>query len=140
PASGGLESTVLDLTQVPPRILRPGLVTPMQLEEAIGPVARPPRFLVEGSGRLRRPGMLPSHYGPRTPRACLAESDAASWVLSLADRGLKVGWLTFATGPAIEHPQVMIVRLPAAPEGFAAQLYAALHQLDSANLDRIVAA
>ncbi len=38
PTSGGLESTVLDLTVEPPRVLRPGLVSVAQLEEVIGPV------------------------------------------------------------------------------------------------------
>src|SRR6185369_905679 len=41
---GGLESTVLDLTVSPPALLRPGLVTPTQIEAAIGPIAREPLF------------------------------------------------------------------------------------------------
>ena len=40
PTTGGLESTVLDLTVDPPRILRPGLVTRQQLQAVIGNVAR----------------------------------------------------------------------------------------------------
>src|SRR5262249_29961408 len=38
PAPGGIESTVLDVTVAPPRILRPGLVTPAELEELMGPI------------------------------------------------------------------------------------------------------
>ena len=36
PTTGGIESTVLDLTTDPPRLLRPGLVTPAMIEEVIG--------------------------------------------------------------------------------------------------------
>src|SRR5262249_29105275 len=41
PTSGGLESTVLDLSTGPARILRPGLVSPAAIETLIGPVTRP---------------------------------------------------------------------------------------------------
>jgi L-threonylcarbamoyladenylate synthase len=40
PTSGGLESTVLDLTTQPPRLLRPGLVTIAELEALLGPIVR----------------------------------------------------------------------------------------------------
>ncbi len=38
PTTGGLESTVLDLTCTPPRLLRPGLVTRAELEASLGPI------------------------------------------------------------------------------------------------------
>src|SRR5207302_8534817 len=36
PTTGGLESTVVDLTTDPPRLLRPGLVTTTELEAILG--------------------------------------------------------------------------------------------------------
>src|SRR5205823_5995914 len=48
PTSGGIESTVLDLTASPPRLLRPGLTPPAALEAVIGPVARPAPALAPG--------------------------------------------------------------------------------------------
>lgn len=62
----GLESTVLDLTCTPPRVLRPGGVTPNQIAEVIdevevdGSVLRP---LQEGE-IARSPGMKYRHYAP----------------------------------------------------------------------------
>src|SRR5205823_9257869 len=41
PTSGGLESTVLDLTSSPPRLLRPGLITRSELETILGPIEGP---------------------------------------------------------------------------------------------------
>ena len=43
PVPGGIESTVLDLTSDPPRLLRPGLVSPAEIEAIIGPIVRPVR-------------------------------------------------------------------------------------------------
>ena len=59
----GLESTVVDLTQSPPVILRPGGVTRERLEQVIGPVgARHGSAIVPAS-----PGMLDHHYAPDLP-------------------------------------------------------------------------
>ena len=38
---GGIESTVLDLTRDPPRLLRPGLISPAEIEALVGPIVRP---------------------------------------------------------------------------------------------------
>ena len=68
----GIESTVLDLTEDLPVILRPGAVSREELEPIIGPVrsgptvgeaADPP----SGKAPARSPGGLPSHYAPRAP-------------------------------------------------------------------------
>ena len=40
PTAGGIESTVLDMTTSPPRLLRPGLIGPAELEAVIGPISR----------------------------------------------------------------------------------------------------
>lgn len=133
PTTGGIESTVLDLTARPPRLLRPGLVDLPSLEAVLGPVARPgaPR---DASGPLRAPGMLARHYSPRTPLACLP--DGAALVEELARAGARVGWVTLTPRPA--PAGVLVVPLPPDPAGYAAQLYEALHHLDDADLERIV--
>src|SRR5262249_3356268 len=38
PTPGGIESTVLDVTTSPPRVLRPGLVTLGEIEAIVGPI------------------------------------------------------------------------------------------------------
>src|SRR5207249_9281241 len=72
PTAGGLESTVLDLTTSPPRLLRPGLVTPAEIEAIIGPIMLPSAAPM-GEVLLPSPGMLPRHYAPRTPLECVAD-------------------------------------------------------------------
>jgi len=66
----GVESTVLDLCNGQPVILRPGGTPKEAIEALIGPVAIGPAVnaddLAENSG-LPSPGLIKSHYAPRSP-------------------------------------------------------------------------
>lgn len=55
----GIESTVVSLAGGTPKILRPGMISQTQIEEAIGPV--------EVGAGAESPGQHPRHYSPRTP-------------------------------------------------------------------------
>jgi L-threonylcarbamoyladenylate synthase len=132
PTAGGLESTVVDVTVSPPRLLRPGLVTRAQIESAIGPI-------VDGADSnpmapARSPGRQERHYAPRTPLECVADGRAR--VEALLSQGLRVGWLVWTPQPL--SPNAIIERLPADPQGYGAELYAALHRLDRADVSRII--
>lgn len=59
PCTVGIESTVISLTGSVPKILRPGMISQTQIEEAIGPV--------EVTGGPESPGQHPRHYSPKTP-------------------------------------------------------------------------
>ena len=61
----GIESTVISLTGVVPRILRPGAISQTQVEAVIG--------VVEIGGGAESPGQHPKHYSPRT-RIALGDS------------------------------------------------------------------
>ncbi len=64
----GVESTVLDLTEDPPRILRPGSVTREELEEVLGHVeARVPGSENRPSPGQVHPGMKYPHYSLDIP-------------------------------------------------------------------------
>lgn len=74
----GVESTILDLTCTPPRLLRPGGISLEQLRRALGEVAVDPavtRSLGEGE-RPKAPGMKYRHYAPRAP-VTVVSGDAA---------------------------------------------------------------
>lgn len=135
PTSGGIESTVLDLTASPPRLLRPGLIGIAELEAVVGPLSLQAIPLGEV---LPAPGLLARHYSPKTPLECI-EGDAQERVSQLVAEGKRVGWLAFGASKAAPTGAMRVV-MPADPAEYAAQLYALLHQLDSAGLDRIVAA
>ena len=138
PCAGGLESTVLDVTTSPPRLLRPGLVTPAEIEAVIGPIQRPTVWAPEDDQPLPSPGLMQRHYAPRAPLECVEEGDH-SRMISLREQGVCVGWLTFTDDEELSGPGVTIVRMPRDPPAYAAQLYAVLHTLDDRVLvDRIV--
>src|SRR5215469_7979978 len=59
PCRVGIESTVIDLSDMQPALLRPGGVTREQLEAVLGRVAD-----TAHAGTLRSPGMLERHYAP----------------------------------------------------------------------------
>jgi L-threonylcarbamoyladenylate synthase len=135
PCPGGLESTVLDLTQRPPRLLRPGLIGPSEIEELIGlterstPAAAPDQ-------PLPSPGMLARHYAPRAPLECIT-GNAAVRVAELIGQGLRVGWLKLG-GNGGSLSGVIQVAMPRDPLTYAARLYAELHALDDAGVDRSI--
>lgn len=90
PTQLGVESTVLDLTQSPPAILRPGGVTREQLEAFIGPVTLAPNVADELARRgLAGPGMTRQHYAPRG-RVELFEGDRQTVTARLSARAAEL--------------------------------------------------
>jgi L-threonylcarbamoyladenylate synthase len=133
---GGLESTVLDLTVKPPRLLRPGLVTPLEIEAVIGPISLP-SALVPPEGSLPSPGLLKRHYSPRTPLDCVEQGGRAR-VEELSRAGGKVGWLALPPVRESTGDNVTTVVMPPEPREYAARLYAVLHDLDSRGFNILV--
>ena len=79
-AQVGLESTVLDLSRDTPRILRPGGTPREAIEALIGPVELPSentRENAEETGAQLSPGLLKSHYAPRTPLILCRQGELA---------------------------------------------------------------
>ncbi|MDP4092426.1 MAG: L-threonylcarbamoyladenylate synthase [Bacillota bacterium] len=63
----GLESTVLDITDDNPVILRPGGITPAQIEKVLGKVSIDPAILrkADANFKPKAPGMKYTHYSPK---------------------------------------------------------------------------
>ncbi len=63
----GVESTVIDLSCHPPRLLRPGGITPEMLEEVLGPIIIDPAVTeaLEAGAVAASPGMKYKHYAPK---------------------------------------------------------------------------
>ena len=69
PCSVGVESTIVDLTVTPPRLLRPGGVTLEELRDVLGEVAVDAAVtrLMGADEHPRAPGMKYRHYAPKAP-------------------------------------------------------------------------
>jgi L-threonylcarbamoyladenylate synthase len=88
PCLVGLESTVIDMTVAPPRILRPGGVTAEQLRAVLPGVVVDPDAdrLVRHDQPVPSPGMKYRHYAPYAPMILLrgAVEDAALYLRTTA--------------------------------------------------------
>ena len=69
PCQVGVESTILDLTCTPPRLLRPGGLPLEALEEVVGPVAvdKAVTERLKDGEQPKAPGMKYRHYAPKAP-------------------------------------------------------------------------
>jgi L-threonylcarbamoyladenylate synthase len=115
PCRVGVESTVLDLSGPDPVLLRPGGVTAESLEAIIGPIRRHRA----GSGALRSPGQLASHYAPTLPvrlNATEVDADEALLAFGPASPGADTVFNLSASGDLVEA---------------AGRLFAGLRWLDS---------
>jgi L-threonylcarbamoyladenylate synthase len=115
----GIESTVLSLVGGRPVLLRPGMISKEELEEILGDVAEPGPL----SGAHPSPGMHHRHYSPRTKLILIAPDERP-----VGGRGVVVSHRPDAQDALL---------MPASPKGYAAALYATLHELDGEGLDWI---
>ena len=62
----GVESTIIDLTETPARLLRPGGITPEQLTQVLGSITvdKAVTEQIAGDAVVKAPGMKYKHYAP----------------------------------------------------------------------------
>jgi len=121
PCEVGIESTVVSLCGDEPVLLRPGMISREQLEQALG---RPVAVAGVVEGAHPSPGMHHKHYAPRTP------------VLLVRDGQLPAGKGAFLWRKR-EADAELLLPMPSDPVRYARFLYEALHRADHAGLDWI---
>ena len=130
----GIESTILDLSRMAthgPVLLRPGRISAARIAEVIGISPKMP-----DAGAPRASGTLDAHYAPHTPVA-LVDSERLQGVtqqLSTAQRRFAL----LTVGKRALSGAIAQCELPATPEGYAHDLYAALRSMDTTGADVIV--
>lgn len=123
PCRHGLESTIVGVEEGRLVLLRPGPVTREELEQfAVVETAKP-------SAGVAAPGMLESHYAPRTPLRILADGETPA---DAAESGL----LSFGSGGECF---AVTENLPEDPLLAAPRFFAALRALDASGVSRIYA-
>lgn len=146
PTLVGVESTVVDLTSMPPRVLRPGGIPVERLRDLL-PRLEMAAASVAGGEAAPSPGLLSQHYSPRTPMALYAGPLAPARqalmkrIQEATADGLTVGLLaTREQAAAMSHLPVVVADLGSEqdPDAVARRLFAAIRELDAANLDLIV--
>lgn len=133
PCRLGIESTVVDVTTSPPRLLRPGALGLQALREVIPDLATLP-MPAESGEALASPGMMARHYAPKARLFLLTPGMMSEQLQALpAPRAL----LSYGELPQLSVSCEVVEQLPADPDGYAADLYAALHRLDDAGVASI---
>ena len=134
----GIESTVVDLTTTPPRVLRPGMIHEESLVAAVGEV-RSQKSEVR-SQKLKSPGLLRKHYAPKAKLVILNwqnEPDLRSQLLTLNFQTSTCHIIAHTRIPSGENFARVSV-IPHDAEAFARAIYAELHRCDEAGARLIV--
>ncbi|MDR0472790.1 MAG: threonylcarbamoyl-AMP synthase [Treponema sp.] len=131
----GLESTVLDLSDGGPRILRRGALSLEKIEALIGPVETPEP--AETGTALKSPGRLKSHYAPRTP-LCLYPYGGLAALPEISDaKSLGEGRLYFSGPQDTAGGRIRTLSPVGNLTEAAANFFDMLHELDKMGLSLI---
>lgn len=80
PCRVGVESTIVDLTDARPRLLRPGGITPEQLTQVLGELVidKAVTAQIDKDAVVKAPGMKYRHYAPQEPVVIVSGSREAA--------------------------------------------------------------
>lgn len=120
----GVESTILDLSQTPHRVLRSGPLSRQQLQLVAGvPIKSPEVHDVAVSGNVQ------DHYQPKTPLHLVSRSE----IVKLADAAEPNAAYVTIGAVGVKPVNALHVSMPNEPAGYAQLLYNTLHELDKRN-------
>ena len=79
PVGIGIESTIIDLTEEKPKVLRPGYITPQMLSDVIGRevIIDPGIIAMDDTKKPKAPGMKYKHYAPKADMAIVEGDEEA---------------------------------------------------------------
>ena len=134
----GIESTVVDVTSAPPRVLRAG-TTSLEALRGVVPDVAYDAITITGDAARASPGLASKHYAPRT-RVVLAEGGAKFFanLREITAKAGRVGVVVWSAEAKTERDVAFRTVLPDDPEGYAHGIFAALHEADEASLDILV--
>lgn len=140
PCEFGVESTVIDMCHTPPRLLRPGGITPEMIEQVIGPIEIDPAVthaLQEGQVAAS-PGMKYKHYAPKAEIHIVKGTQAAYAEFVNQQKAPGVYALCFEED-MVDIPSITYGKRND-PLTQAQQLFDALRQLDEQGATTVYAA
>ncbi len=138
----GVESTIVDMTEQPPRLLRPGGITPEQLVEVLGDltVDKAVTAQIDKDEVVKAPGMKYRHYAPKAPVVIVSGSReaAARYIQRHYEKGQRV--LCFREELALYRDcDPLSYGSEADPDTLSAGLFDALRQLDDPAVTKVYA-
>ncbi len=138
----GVESTIVDLTDERPRLLRPGGITPEQLKAVLGDllIDKAVTASIDHDAVVKAPGMKSRHYAPAEPVAIVSGSreKAAQYIRRHFEAGDRV--LCFEEElPLYEGCAPLSYGQEANVDTLCAGLFAALRELDDESIHQVFA-
>ena len=142
----GLESTIVDLSETIPVVLRPGFITVEELREVIGEVVIDPAIkgTLKEDVAPKAPGMKYRHYAPKALLTIVKgeEKKVTDKLLQLlkedVEKGLKVGIMTTVKHKDLfDKGEVICLGEADNNEEIARNLFWALRRFDELNVDVI---
>ncbi|MGA2854957.1 MAG: L-threonylcarbamoyladenylate synthase [Verrucomicrobiota bacterium] len=134
----GIESTVLDLTISPPRILRPGMIHAESLAAVCGEISNLKSQI--SNSVLRSPGLLAKHYSPKAKLLVLIwrdEAELKSQISNLKFQSSSCHVVAHTHIPSAGKFAGVSV-IPRDADAFARAIYEELHRCDEAGAELIV--
>ena len=142
PCRVGVESTIIDLTEQPPRLLRPGGITPEQLAEVLGEITvdKAVTAQIDKDAVVKAPGMKYKHYAPQCQVLIVSGSreKAAAYIQRHFVPGDRVLCFTEEL-PLYEGCQPLAYGSEADVATLSAGLFAALRELDKPGIGKVYA-
>jgi L-threonylcarbamoyladenylate synthase len=129
--ANGIESTIIGFENDAPIIYRLGALAIEDIEAVVGKIS----IKNKKEENLDAPGMLARHYAPKT--STILVTDVASEVKKYS--GKKIGILVFKSSLNDKNITEIVLSKEGSLKEAAARLYAAMHNLDTKNLDIIIA-
>ncbi len=142
PCRVGVESTIVDLTCEPPRLLRPGGLPLEELRAALGEVAvdRAVTRQMDANEKPRAPGMKYRHYAPKAPVTVVAGTPAESGRRLRANVADGAGVIVFDEFAPLFPTQIVRTIGPAADRAEQARrVFDALRSFDDTAVTEIYA-
>lgn len=140
----GVESTIIDLTEDVPVILRPGYVNQDMLDDILGCVKRDPAIdnRVCGNIRPRAPGMMYRHYAPKGELTIVegeisAVADKINELVRQYDRSSAGVITTIENRGRYDYGTVICMGLREDELTVARNLYAVLRKMDECKIEHI---
>lgn len=145
PVDIGLESTIVDLTEEVPMILRPGYITLEMMQEVLGEVRVDPGLIAADSDRKpKAPGMKYRHYAPKADlKVVEGKTERVVQTINrlcaeLMDQEKRVGIIaTEETKALYKRGTVISIGARDDEEAIARHLYGSLRQFDELGVDAI---
>ena len=129
--ANGIESTIIGFENEDPVIYRLGALALEEIEAVVGKIS----IKNKKEEKPDAPGMLARHYAPKT--STFLVDDVTAEVKKHSEK--KIGVLVFKSSLNNENITEIILSKNGSLQEAASRLYSAMHDLDSKNLDLIIA-